>query len=212
MVTPDLIFTLLGGEWDLGLWSCSQHKINAFFFAEIVAVSDAECGEDTLVTAPRHPADNTISNICSAEIQMGCHLQVGVLLNPWWFWNILRVTCRPRPRHNHHYQHFICRRISSWFGPDCCPPPGPSVRWVLGGGDLFNYKVSQLHSYNTQHISHRITQRSATALSPPPTQLMASLTTGAIITIVIIIAVVGIKLNWTQLIWTNWWPSHDLDI
>ena len=130
----------------------------------------------------------------------------------WWFWNILRVTCRPRPRHNHHYQHFICRRISSWFGPDCCPPPGPSVRWVLGGGDLFNYKVSQLHSYNTQHISHRITQRSAPALSPPPTQLMASLTTGAIITIVIIIAVVGIKLNWTLLIWTNWRPSHDLDI
>ena len=43
---------------------------------------EAECGEDTLVTAPRHPADNTISNICSAEIQMGCHFQVGVLLNP----------------------------------------------------------------------------------------------------------------------------------
>ena len=66
---------------------------------------------------------------------------------------------------------------------------------MLGGGDLFNYEVSQLHSYNTQHISHRITQRSAPALSPPPTLLMASLTTGAIITIVIIIAVVGIKLN-----------------
>ena len=47
-----------------------------------MAVSDAECSEDTLVTAPRHPADNTISNICSAEIQMRCHFQVGVLLNP----------------------------------------------------------------------------------------------------------------------------------
>ena len=133
-----------------------------------MAVSDAECSEDTLVTAPRHPADNTISNICSAEIQMGCHFQVGVLLNPvmilkHFTCNLQAASSTQSPLPTFYLQKnilLVCSRL--------LPTAGPRVCWVLGGGDLFNYKVSQLHSYNTQHISHRITQRSAPALSLRP--------------------------------------------
>ena len=133
-----------------------------------MAVSEAESGEATLVTAPRHPADNTISNICSAEIQMGCHFQVGVLLTPVMI--LKHFTCNlqaasstqsPLPTfYLHENILLVWSRLLPTAGPECA--------LGAGRGDLFNYKVSQLHSYNTQHISHRITQRSAPALSLRP--------------------------------------------